>query len=279
MIVFIEQAGGAVAFFLRVKRTRGKILDVNLSRIDRPKRGRDITFVVEPRSYPKQIAARHKLTRHLRVRRCKRLKHMKQPAIANGPRYEYETESQRKDRGVKRRVTKLPKASQRRQHERESDGGGKETAVRTEEDCDAGEQASHSPPRDRSFSCCRFERESCRERHRHGEKVCCHFREDCRDVDRCERTDHSEHERDHCCTMFALFLNRPLKSKERDQDARCGVEHSLRDADGRVVAVTEGCINRGEEQRISGKTNQRRRVRRLALDRIDLLFEDVAGDL
>src|SRR5215470_895237 len=124
MIVFLEQRGNTIALFLRVERARGKILDMNLFRIHRPQRGRDVTLIVQPRSHPAQITMRHKLARHLRMRGRERLKHMKQPSIANGPGYEHETESYRKDRGMKCRFTKLSKTSKCRQHQREPDRRG-----------------------------------------------------------------------------------------------------------------------------------------------------------
>ena len=93
MIVFLEQRGDAFAFFLRVERSRWKILDVDLTRIHRPERRANVTFIVEPRSHPEQVTTRHKLAGHLRMRRRERLKDMKQASIANGPRHEHEAES------------------------------------------------------------------------------------------------------------------------------------------------------------------------------------------
>src|SRR4029079_2410516 len=184
VIVFLKQRRDAVTLFLRVERACGKILDVNLSRVHRPQSWADVSLIVEPRSHPQQITARHKLARHFRMGRRERLKHVKQVSIPNRPRHEDETERQREDSRLKSRFTEL---AQTRNHQSETDGCGKETAIRTKKDRGACEQTSDDPPHKRSFPHRRLERKRRGEHHRNGEKVCRYFSEDRRNVDRRER--------------------------------------------------------------------------------------------
>src|SRR6185436_1294008 len=87
----------------------------------------------------------------------------------------------------------------------------------------------------------------------------------------CERGDGS--------AAFASFIRLPKKSEKRDQAASGRVDNCLNQPNGLIIAVAKYRIDASDEQRITRQANQRRRIWRFRLMRIDVLFKHVPRNL
>src|SRR5204863_2887347 len=91
--------------------------------------------------------------------------------------------------------------------------------------------------------------------------------------------DGGERQRCDCRRDLASFIRLPKEGKPGDQSARSRINQGLNNANRTIVRVTEHVIDRREEQRVTGKTNERRIERGFGRMRINMLLEHVARNL